>query len=195
MVTPRSALDERFVLIVIAGLAVSSLACDGPLRNETQGSVEQEATDESRAIDDVTEATPGKAVPPAVGSVEDTVTKMNLKSIVARVPRRPTEDGVVSTKALGAIWGDGTPIHKVEVRVDDGDWRAAELAKKPRPKYFWTFFSIDLGTLKPGKHTIVSGGVDANGQVQPSAQDDEITLKKTYWEAYQQWPREIDLKA
>ena len=73
-------------------------------------------------------------MPPAVGSVEDTVTKMNLKSIVARVPRRPTEDGVVSTKALGAIWGDGTPIHKVEVRVDDGDWRAAELAKASRQR-------------------------------------------------------------
>jgi hypothetical protein len=25
--------------------------------------------------------------------------------------------------------------------------------------------------------------------------DDEIALKKTYWEAYQQWPREIELKA
>ena len=29
----------------------------------------------------------------------------------------------------------------------------------------------------------------------PRAEDDEIALKKTYWEAYQQWPREIELTA
>jgi hypothetical protein len=34
-----------------------------------------------------------------------------------------------------------------------------------------------------------------NGRVQPTAEDDEIKLKKTYWEAYEQWPREIELQA
>ena len=57
-----------------------------------------------------------------------------------------------------------------------------------------TFFSIDLGDVQPGKHTAVSRAIDVKGQVQPSAEDDEIALKKTYWEAYQQWPREIELK-
>ncbi len=126
--------------------------------------------------------------------VESSVTRMNLKSMVARVTRRSTKDGLVPTRAFGAVWGDGTPIEKVEVRVDDGDWRRAELAEEPRSKYSWTFFSIDLGTLKPGKHTLVSRGVAARGRVQPSAEDDEIALKKTYWEAYQQWPREIELE-
>jgi hypothetical protein len=31
--------------------------------------------------------------------------------------------------------------------------------------------------------------------MQPAAEDDEIALKKTYWEAYEQWPREIDVQA
>jgi hypothetical protein len=31
--------------------------------------------------------------------------------------------------------------------------------------------------------------------VQPAPGDDEIALKKTYWEAYQQWPREIVVEA
>lgn len=56
------------------------------------------------------------------------------------------------------------------------------------------FFSIDLGPLEPGKHTVVSRAIDRNGRIQPSAEDDEIALKKTYWEAYQQWPREIELE-
>ena len=31
--------------------------------------------------------------------------------------------------------------------------------------------------------------------IQPTAEDDEIALKRTYWEAYQQWPREIEITA
>ena len=84
-------------------------------------------------------------------------------------------------------------IDRVEVRVDQGPWKTATLDKEPRSKFCWTFFSIDLGQLKSGKHTLVSRAIDVNGRVQPSADDDEIALKKTYWEAYQQWPREIEI--
>jgi hypothetical protein len=123
--------------------------------------------------------------------VESSVARMNLKSAIARVTRRPTKEGQVPLKAYGAVWGDGTPIKTVEVQLDSGDWRPARLDEKPLEKYCWRFFSIDLGNVAPGKHTLVSRGIDANGRVQPSAQDDEIALKKTYWEAYQQWPRTI----
>jgi len=41
----------------------------------------------------------------------------------------------------------------------------------------------------------VSRAIDAHGRVQPTADEDEIALKKTYWEAYQQWPREIEVSA
>ena len=127
--------------------------------------------------------------------VESSVTRMNLKSMIARVTRRPTKNGQVPLKAYGAVWGDGTPIKTVQVQLDSGEWRDARLDEKPLEKYCWRFFSIDLGSVAPGKHTLVSRGVDANGRVQPSAQDDEIALKKTYWEAYQQWPRTIQVEA
>ena len=127
--------------------------------------------------------------------VESSVTRMNLKSVIARVTRRAAKDGQVPLKAYGAVWGDGTPIKSVEVQLDGGDWRPARLDEQPQEKYCWRFFSIDLGSVAPGKHTLVSRGIDANGRVQPSAQDDEIALKKTYWEAYQQWPRTISVEA
>lgn len=127
--------------------------------------------------------------------VETSVTRMNLKSVIARVTRRAIKDGKVPLKAYGAVWGDGTPIAKVEVQFDAGPWRDAKLDEKPLEKYCWRFFSIDLGPIAPGKHTLVSRGIDASGRVQPAAQDDEIALKKTYWEAYQQWPREINVEA
>ena len=125
--------------------------------------------------------------------VETSVNHMNLKSIVARVTRTKAASGGTPTKAYGAVWSDGTAIDRVEVRVDQGPWKTAVLDKEPRSKFCWTFFSIDLGQLKSGKHTLVSRAIDANGRVQPAADDDEIALKKTYWEAYQQWPREIEL--
>ena len=127
--------------------------------------------------------------------VESSVTRMNLKSVVARVTRRATKDGKVPLKAYGAVWGDGTPIKKVEVQLDKGDWRAATLDEKPQEKFSWRFFSIDLGDVDPGPHTVVSRAIDERGRIQPTAEDDEIALKKTYWEAYQQWPRAIDVKA
>jgi DMSO/TMAO reductase YedYZ molybdopterin-dependent catalytic subunit len=127
--------------------------------------------------------------------VESSVARMNLKSIVARVTRRATVSGSVPLKAYGAVWGDGTDVAKVEVKVDNGPWREATLDKEPRSKFCWTFFSIDLGPVPVGKHVVVSRAIDVNGRIQPTADDDEIALKKTYWEAYQQWPRAIELRA
>src|SRR5262249_32526765 len=124
---------------------------------------------------------------------ETSVARMNLKSVVARVTRKPTQNGTIPLRAYGAAWGDGTEIKKVEVQLDGGDWRPATLDAEPRARYCLAFFSIDLGAVKPGKHTVVSRATDVNGRVQPSAEEDEIALKKTYWEAYQQWPREIEL--
>ena len=127
--------------------------------------------------------------------LETSVTRMNLKSVVARITRKPTRGGQVPLKACGAAWSDGTEIKRVQVKVDDQEWRDAALDAEPRAKFCWVFFSLDLGAVKPGKHTIVSRAVDMNGRVQPSPEDDEIALKKTYWEAYQQWPREIEIEA
>lgn len=124
---------------------------------------------------------------------ETSVTRVNLKSVIARVTRRPTQDGLIPLRAYGAAWTDGTEIKAVEVQMDGGAWRPALLDAEPRAKFSWVFFSIDLGAVKSGKHMLVSRVIDANGRIQPAAEDDEIALKKTYWEAYQQWPREIDL--
>ncbi len=125
--------------------------------------------------------------------VESSVARMNLKSIIARVTRRPAKNGLVPVKTYGAAWSDGTEIAKVDVQLDGGPWQAAHLDEKPRSKYSWVFFSLDLGGLKPGKHTVVSRATDVKGRVQPTEKDDEIALKKTYWEAYQQVPREFEL--
>ncbi len=125
--------------------------------------------------------------------VETSVSRMHTKSIIARVMRRGEANGNVPLKAYGAVWSDGTLIDRVEVKLDDGEWKLATLAESPRSEFSWTFFALDLGEVAPGKHTLVSRGIDVKGNIQPSEEDDEIALKKTYWEAYQQWPREIEV--
>lgn len=127
--------------------------------------------------------------------VETSVGRLNLKSVIARVTRKPAVDGKVPLKAYGAVWSDGTLIKAVQVKVDGGDWQNANIEAEPNEKFCWRFFSIDLGPVAAGKHVLVSRGIDANGRIQPAATDDEIALKKTYWEAYQQWPRDIEITA
>jgi DMSO/TMAO reductase YedYZ molybdopterin-dependent catalytic subunit len=130
-----------------------------------------------------------------VVNVEHSVGRIRLKSVIGRVTQRSERRGKFPLKAYGAAWGDGTPIKKVQVKVDDGMWQDAVLDRDPSEKFCWKFFSIDLGLQAPGKHSLVSRAIDANGRIQPSSDDDEIALKKTYWEANQQWVREVEIGA
>jgi DMSO/TMAO reductase YedYZ molybdopterin-dependent catalytic subunit len=118
---------------------------------------------------------------------ETGVGPIDVKSVVARVMRR--KDG--SLRVSGAAWTDGTPLTRVELKIDDGDWKSVELDKRNRAKFAWTFWNYLWRTPPPGEHTLVSRAMDAEGRVQPSADDPAIKLKQTYWEANQQWPRKI----
>jgi DMSO/TMAO reductase YedYZ molybdopterin-dependent catalytic subunit len=112
---------------------------------------------------------------------------LDLKSIIARAVKLP--NGTV--RLTGATWGDGTPINSVQVKIDDGPWMPATIDRSRREKYTWRFFSIDWKDPLAGEHKVVSRAIDEEGRVQPAADDPQIKLKKTYWEANQQWPRKL----
>jgi DMSO/TMAO reductase YedYZ molybdopterin-dependent catalytic subunit len=118
---------------------------------------------------------------------ETSVGPIDVKSITARAVRR--KDG--SVRLSGAAWTDGTPLKRVEVKIGDGPWQAAQLDLKQRSKYAWTFWTFDWMKPDEGEHVIVSRATDEEGRVQPPAEDPAIKLKRTYWEANQQWPRKI----
>jgi DMSO/TMAO reductase YedYZ molybdopterin-dependent catalytic subunit len=115
---------------------------------------------------------------------------MDVKSIIARAVK--LKEGTV--RLTGAAWGDGTPIKTVEVKIDDGPWQPAKIDRSPRDKYTWRFFSLDWKKPVVGEYKVVSRAIDEEGRIQPSADDPEIKLKKTYWEANQQWPRKIRIE-
>jgi hypothetical protein len=64
----------------------------------------------------------------------------------------------------GVAWAQGTGIAEVEVRVDDGDWQAAELSQPIGPNTWlqWTL----LCEASAGEHTIAVRATDADGTVQ-----------------------------
>ena len=119
---------------------------------------------------------------------ETAITKMRLKSFIARVTRE-TADGS-RHNVFGVVLHDGTPLRSVEVKVDDGPWQPATLdPATTREKYGWKFFNYTWNDATPGEHTVTSRATDANGNVQPTAEDLEV--KQTFLEHNPQLPRTL----
>jgi DMSO/TMAO reductase YedYZ molybdopterin-dependent catalytic subunit len=122
---------------------------------------------------------------------ETSVGPMDVKSVTARALR--LANGTVRFR--GAAWTDGTPLKGVEIRIDKGDWQSVSMDKTHNARYAWKFWEYDWKNPAPGEHTVVSRAMDTEGRIQPSADDPEIALKRTYWEANQQWRRRIKIDA
>jgi DMSO/TMAO reductase YedYZ molybdopterin-dependent catalytic subunit len=125
----------------------------------------------------------GDAGDPQTQWVENEITRMQLKSVIARV----TQSGG-SHRISGFVLNDGTPLKSVEVRIDNGSWRKATLDSS-NTRYSWKRFTYRWEDAAPGEHTLVSRATDANGTVQPSAA--ELTRKKTFLEDNAQFPRKV----
>ncbi|MEE8130012.1 MAG: hypothetical protein V3T48_06985, partial [Vicinamibacterales bacterium] len=118
---------------------------------------------------------------------ETAITKMQLKSFIARVTRETTDGS--RHNVFGVVLHDGTPIQSVEVKVDDGPWRPAAMDPATSSTYSWKLFTYDWDGATAGQHTLVSRVTDANGQVQPTAE--ELEVKKTFLEHNAQHPRTV----
>jgi len=117
--------------------------------------------------------------------VENSVTKMNLKSSIIRVTEQNGQH-----KILGFVLNDGTPLESVEVKIDDGPWQRAEMDPR-NTQYSWKLFTLDWNNASPGSHTLVSRVTDVNGNVQPTQAD--LPEKVSYWEDFGQFPRTIEI--
>jgi DMSO/TMAO reductase YedYZ molybdopterin-dependent catalytic subunit len=117
--------------------------------------------------------------------VETEVTRLNLKSVIARV--RKTDGG---HRIMGFVLNDGSRLRSVEVKIDDGPWQPATLGSS-NTKYSWKLFSFDWRGATPGEHTIVSRATDEHGVVQPTVA--ELARKKTFLEDNSQFPRKVKI--
>ena len=127
----------------------------------------------------------GEETDPGTQWVETEITRLQLKSVVARVRKSGTAHNVI-----GFVLNDGTPLKSVEVKIDDGPWQKATLDAK-NTKFSWKLFSYKWEGATPGEHTVVSRVTDMEGAVQPEAGD--LKRKKTFLQDNSQHPRKIKI--
>ena len=123
--------------------------------------------------------------------METSVGRTKLKSLTAKVTRIGDE-----YRIYGAAWG--APIKKVEVRIDDAPWQEATLDPVEddanSTKWAWKIWHLNWSNPPKGEHTIVSRAIDTKGNIQPAADSDYITKKRTYWESNGQVVRKIRIE-
>ncbi len=110
----------------------------------------------------------------------ENVSHDRLKSAPAKVVRNAGQYTI-----FGVAWG--APIAAVEVKIDDGRWRRAELVG-PRHKrrshgFAWRFWTLPWPSPSAGEHEITSRAIDVDGNKQPRPDDPFLTSRRTYWEA------------
>ena len=131
---------------------------------------------------------------PAAGGepivLETSISKTRLKSVIARVTRRRLGPGW-SYRVAGAAWGGAVPIERVEVSVDRGAWRPAQIDER-RGQHAWVLWSLPALELPSGRHTLTSRAIDARGTVQPSP---DVWLQgiRSARENHSQWERVIEI--
>jgi DMSO/TMAO reductase YedYZ molybdopterin-dependent catalytic subunit len=125
----------------------------------------------------------GEDADPGTQWVENEITRMRLKSVIARVRKKGGAHEI-----LGFVLNDGTPLKSVEVQIDNGQWQKATLAST-NTQYSWKLFTCRWEGATPGEHTLVSRVTDAEGAVQPTAA--ELKRKKTFLQDNSQFPRKV----
>lgn len=75
----------------------------------------------------------------------------------------PDADGTVMLG--GTAWAQQRGIAAVEVRIDDGDWREAELGAEVSADT-WTQWSLRWEDAEPGDHSVSVRATDGEGEVQ-----------------------------
>jgi DMSO/TMAO reductase YedYZ molybdopterin-dependent catalytic subunit len=119
--------------------------------------------------------------------VENSVARMNLKSVVVRVTQRGNMHRI-----SGFVLNDGTPLQSVEISIDGGAWQQANIDPQAS-QYSWKPFHFDWSGASPGEHTVVSRATDINGHSQAIAED--LPERVSYWEEFGQFPRRVMIEA
>ena len=96
-------------------------------------------------------------------------------------PRRFTSVPAGRLTVAGIAWAQHTGIDRVEVRVDSGPWRPAELATEVNYDT-WRMWRIDVD-VPAGQHTVQSRATDRTGATQTEAVADVIPDGATGWPA------------
>jgi DMSO/TMAO reductase YedYZ molybdopterin-dependent catalytic subunit len=131
-----------------------------------------------------------RAVASPEGTVwlDSSISRNNLKSVIARVTRRAAGEQF-EYEIAGAAWGGPARIEKIEVQIDGGPWTLARVDQRAGDAA-WVLWSIAWKDPSAGEHVLVSRAVNARGEIQPTR--DEMRQKLvSNREDHAQWARKI----
>jgi len=120
--------------------------------------------------------------------LDSSISRNNLKSVIARVIRRRAGERFEYNIA-GAAWGGPARIVRVEVQIDGGSWRGAIIDRRAGDAA-WVLWSMPWIEPADGGHVLVSRAIDARGDIQPTREEMREKLIGNR-EDNSQWPRSI----
>jgi DMSO/TMAO reductase YedYZ molybdopterin-dependent catalytic subunit len=124
--------------------------------------------------------------------LDTSISRNNLKSVIARVTRRRA-GGRFEYRITGAAWGGAARIETVEVQCDGGPWRPATITQR-NGDAAWLLWSIDWKDVSPGRHVLVSRAKNARGEIQPTREELRERLVSNR-EDNSQWPRSLAIES
>lgn len=84
----------------------------------------------------------------------------------------------------GTAWAQQRGIAAVEVRIDDGEWRPAELGAEVSSDT-WAQWSLRWEGAEPGDHTVAVRATDGTGEVQTDERADPVPDGASGWHTVQ----------
>jgi DMSO/TMAO reductase YedYZ molybdopterin-dependent catalytic subunit len=96
------------------------------------------------------------------------------------VPRSGQEIAQGPVTFGGVAWAQNRGVRAVEVRIDEGDWRPADLGAGYSGDT-WRLWSFNWQATRPGSHTVSVRATDNTGAVQTSDQADPVPDGATGW--------------
>jgi hypothetical protein len=131
-----------------------------------------------------------RAVQSAQGTLwlDTSISRSNLKSIIARVTRRRAGSRF-EYKIAGAAWGGAAKIKTVEIQVDSEPWQPAHV-EQGNADSAWSLWSLDWRDAGPGTHILVSRATNVRGEMQPTREALRSRLISNR-EDNSQWPRSL----
>jgi DMSO/TMAO reductase YedYZ molybdopterin-dependent catalytic subunit len=124
--------------------------------------------------------------------LDTSISRNNLKSVIARVTRRRI-GGRFEYKVAGAAWGGPAKIESVEVQVDGEPWRPAHI-EQPGAGPAWLLWTLDWRDAAPGPHTLVSRATNARREIQPTRSELRDSLISNR-EDNSQWVRSVVIES
>lgn len=120
--------------------------------------------------------------------LDSSISRNNLKSVIARVTRRAIGKGF-EYKIAGAAWGGPARIARIEVQIDGGGWQAANIDQRAGDAA-WVLWSAAWREPAPGEHILISRAINDRGEIQPTRDQMREKLVSNR-EDHSQWPRRI----